>query len=94
MKLIPIPDADGTPQIWINVDHLVSVMPVYRGGATGVLVGVELKVDGMPLYRVNLGEHYDKAAAAAAFGGWLLQLQDGPSDPDGTVAIDGGGSHA
>lgn len=33
MKLIPIPDVDGNPQIWINVDHLVSVMPIYRGGA-------------------------------------------------------------
>lgn len=94
MKLIPIPDVNGTPQIWINVDHLVSVMPIYRGGAAGTVVDAELKVDGMPLYRVNLGEHYDKAAASAAFEGWLLRLQDGQSDPDGTVAIDGGGSHA
>jgi hypothetical protein len=47
----------------INVDHLVSVMPVYRGGATA-LVDAEVKVDGMPLYRVNLGEHPDRCCAA------------------------------
>ena len=75
MRLIPIPDADGDPQIWINVDHLVSVMPVYRGGATGTLVHAEVKVDGMPLYRVNLGEHPDRGAAQLAFGRWLDQLQ-------------------
>lgn len=77
MKLIPIPDADGSPQIWINVDHLVSVMPVYRGGASGVMVDAELKVDGMPLYRVRLGEHVDRGAAQLAFEKWLMRLEQG-----------------
>ena len=76
MKLIPIPDVDGSPQIWINVDHLVSVMPVYRVSANGVLIDAELKVDGMPLYRVKLGEQADRAAAERAFAHWLDQLQE------------------
>ena len=75
MRLLSIPDAQGVPQLWINVDHLVSVAPVYRGGAAGIAVDAELKVDGMPLYRVKLGEHPDRAAAAAAFSRWLVQLQ-------------------
>lgn len=90
MKLLPIPDADGSPQIWINVDHLVSVAPVYRAGATGFRVDAELKVDGMPLYRVNLGEHFDRAAAAAAFTRWLDQLQREESDAAGSVGPEGG----
>ncbi len=77
MRLIPVPDAAGVPQLWINVDHLVSVAPVYRGGAGGVVVDVELKVDGMPLYRVPLGEHFDRAAASKAFSEWLHELQAG-----------------
>ena len=75
MKLIPIPDVDGNPQMWINVDHLVSVTPIYRGGATGIVVEAELKVDGMQLFRVKLGEHAERAAAQLAFEGWLDQLQ-------------------
>ena len=76
MKLIAIPDHTGEPAIWINADHLVSVMPVYRGGAAGIVVDAELKVDGMPLYRVGLGEHDGKEAAHAAFAAWLEQLQN------------------
>ncbi|QRY42326.1 hypothetical protein JVX92_14915 (plasmid) [Microbacterium hominis] len=79
MKLIPIPDIDGNPQIWINVDHLVSVMPVYRGGVTGIVVDAELKVDGMPLYRVKLGEHTDRGAAQLEFEGWLRHLELDPT---------------
>ncbi|MBF4563398.1 hypothetical protein ITJ43_14795 [Microbacterium sp. VKM Ac-2870] len=79
MKLIPIPDADGNPQLWVNVDHLVSVMPIYRGGATGIVVDAEMKIDGMQLYRVKLGEHADRDAAQLAFERWMEQLQ---ADPD------------
>lgn len=78
MKLIPIPDADGNPQLWVNVDHLVSVMPLYRGGATGIVVDAELKIDGMQLYRVKLGEHADRRAAQLAFEKWMEQLQADP----------------
>ena len=78
MKLIPIPDVDGNPQLWVNVDHLVSVVPLYRGGATGTVVDAELKIDGMQLYRVKLGEHADRPAAQLAFERWMEQLQADP----------------
>lgn len=67
MRLLPLPDASGTPQLWINADHLVSVMLVVRGSEHGVNADVEVKVDGMPLHRIPLGEHADKAAAEVAF---------------------------
>lgn len=78
MKLIPIPDVDGNPQLWVNVDHLVSVVPIYRGGAAGTVVDAELKIDGMQLYRVKLGEHADRGAAQLAFERWMEQLQADP----------------
>lgn len=55
MHLIGVPDASGKPAIWINADHLVSVQPVVRTGERDVTLEAELKVDGMPLQRINLG---------------------------------------
>lgn len=75
MRLLPVPDASGRPTIWINADHLVSVQPQYRGGATGIEVSAELKVDGMPLQRIPLGEHIDRSEAEAAFGRFLAVLE-------------------
>ena len=75
MKLLGVPDATGKPTIWINADHLVSVSSVLRGGASGVLLDAELKVDGMPLYRVPLGEHATREAAEERFRDFLNQLQ-------------------
>jgi len=75
IRLIPVPDANGVPQLWVNVTHLVSVMPVYRSGATGFVVDAELKIDGLPLHRVWLGEHFDRSSAEDAFRQWLLLLQ-------------------
>ena len=75
IHLIPVPDANGVPQLWVNATHLVSVMPVYKGGATGVVVEAELKMEGIPLQRVRLGEHSDKATAEGAFRRWLDLLQ-------------------
>ena len=76
MRLLPIPDASGTPQLWINADHLVSVMLVTRGSEHGVKADVEVKVDGMPLQRVPLGDHPDKAAAEAAFAQFRKELEN------------------
>jgi len=77
MRLLPIPDANGNTTMWINADHLVSVQAVYRMGANGVLVDAEMKVDGMPLHRVPLGEHLERAGAEAAFALFLERLQAG-----------------
>lgn len=75
MRLLGVPDASGKPTIWINADHLVSVQPVARTGAHSVELAAELKVDGMPLLRINLGEHPDRDSADAAFEDFLTRLQ-------------------
>ncbi len=74
MRLLPIPDETGKPTLYINPDHLVSVQATYFGGANGIKVAVELKVDGMPLQRVHLGEHFDRIAAEAAFQRFMAML--------------------
>jgi len=75
MQLIPVPDADGRAQLWINADHLASVQQNQRHGAHGILLEAELKVDGLPLHRVQLGEHASQEDADAAFHRFLTQLQ-------------------
>lgn len=75
MQLLPVPDAKGRVQFWINADHLASVRRNQRHGTDGVVLEAELKVDGLPLHRVPLGEHPDQAAADAAFDRFLTQLQ-------------------
>lgn len=75
MRLLGVPDASGKPTIWINADHLVSVQPVARTGAHSIELAAELKVDGMPLLRINLGEHPDRESTDAAFENFLERLQ-------------------
>lgn len=75
MQLIGVPDASGNPTIWINADHLVSVAPIVRTGERTIALEAELKVDGMPLLRINLGDHEDRVAANEAFRSFLAQLQ-------------------
>ena len=77
MRLLPIPDAAGNPTMWINADHLVSVQPVYRNSGNGVVADAELKIDGLPLQRVPLGEYLERVDAEAAFAVFLERLQAG-----------------
>lgn len=74
MRLLPVRDASGTPTLWVNADHLVSVQAVFRVSSV-VSLSVELKMDGMPLQRVSLSEFEDRAAAESAFSVFLGELQ-------------------
>jgi hypothetical protein len=74
MRLLAVRDSSGAPTLWINADHLVSVQAVYRVGVV-VSLSVELKMDGMPLQRVALGDFQDRAAAESAFSVFLGDLQ-------------------
>jgi len=67
MRLVPIPDLDGAPTRWVSAEHVVSVQPQYLAGAQGTILVGDVKVDGMPLLRVQLGEHFEKVEAEAAF---------------------------
>lgn len=75
MRLLPIPDADGNPMIWINADHLVSVQPITHRGQTGIVLAAEVKVDGMPLQRIPLGELADAREVQEAFANFLAAMQ-------------------
>jgi hypothetical protein len=74
MRLLPMPDSSGTPALWINPDHIVSVQAIYRTAERGVDVDVELKLDGMPLMRLRLGSETDRAAGEAVFQQFLDEL--------------------
>lgn len=76
MRLLPIPDASGIPQLWINADHLVSVQLVTRGSEVGLVAEVEVKVDGMPLQRVPLGDFDGRGEAEEAFSRFRQVLEN------------------
>lgn len=80
MELIGVPDVHGRVQFWINADHLVSVQQLIRHGEHGFVLEAELKVDGMPLHRVPLGEHPGTDDAEAVFHQFLSRLQTPHSD--------------
>lgn len=75
MKLIELPDATGKPSLWINADHVVSVMPHYSSTGREETLNVELKVDGMPLHRITVGRYESRADAEQAFAAFMGQLQ-------------------
>jgi len=79
MQLLPLPDASGKPTMWINADHLVSVNAHYRTDGMSVSAVAEIKVDGMPLQRIPLGDHGDRDSAEASFERFLSLLQGRPN---------------
>lgn len=78
MQLLELPDPTGkAPSMWINADHVVSVMPLIRNMGSGFEAQAEVKLEGMPLHRVMLGVHDSKEVAEEAFKGFLERLQAG-----------------
>lgn len=78
MQLLELPDPLGKkPSMWVNVDHVVSVMPMYRNTGTAITAEAEVKLEGMPLHRVSLGDHTTTAQAEEAFEAFLGRLQAG-----------------
>lgn len=76
MQLLELPDPTGkAPSMWINADHVVSVMPLIRNMGNGFEAQVEVKLEGMPLHRVMLGVHESKDVAEEAFKEFLERLQ-------------------
>lgn len=76
MKLIELADPTGKhPSMWINVNHVVSVTPAHTNNGSGVTAAAEVKLEGMPLHRVALGEHETSAGAEEAFSAFLDRLQ-------------------
>ena len=75
MKLLPITDATGKPLFWINADHLVSVQRLDFETGESVQLRAELKVEGMPLQRVELGTFPTSDSADLAWSDFLGRLE-------------------
>ena len=75
MQLLPIPDASGSPIFWINADHLVSVSRLHIQTGRDVRLVAELKIEGMPLHRVELGTFDTIASADSSWTAFLERLQ-------------------
>jgi hypothetical protein len=75
MKLLAIPDASGKPLLWINAEHLVSVGRIHLHDGREVRLIAELKVDGMPLQRIELGSFDSVETADAPWAAFLGHLE-------------------
>ena len=76
MKLLAIPDANGHPVLWVNADHLVSVSRLHLQTGRDVRLLAEIKVEGMPLHRLELGTFASIEAADRQWAAFLEQLQN------------------
>ena len=75
MQLIELLDPTGrSPSIWVNVDHVVSVAPIYRDTGTGVHAEADVKLTSTPPLRMTLGEHTTVEQAEEAFRVFLEGL--------------------
>lgn len=74
MKLIPLPGDNGTPSLWVNPAHIVTVGRLDLKTGELVQLRAELKIEGMGLQRVSLGDHATPAAADAAWGRFIASL--------------------
>jgi hypothetical protein len=77
MKLLAIPDATGKPLLWINAEHLVSVSRLHFNTGRDLELRAELKIDGMPLQRINLGVFATPELADVAWAEFLARLEAG-----------------
>lgn len=86
MKLVPIEMArnQANPHggaIWINPEHVVSLRPLTSGAEPDVMLSVEIKLEGMPLFSAPLGNYHSNMESKAAWGRFLLMFSS--SDGDG-----------
>lgn len=76
MKLIPLPAGEGPPSIWVSPAHVAAVTRRNQfTGDGGVQLRGEVKVEGMPLHLVDLGEFLDLAAADNAWSSFLATME-------------------
>lgn len=75
MELIPLSGADGSVMMWVNARHVAVIVRLDRSTGDGVQVRAELKLEGMPLIRVNVGDYASAADADAAWTRFLGQFE-------------------
>jgi hypothetical protein len=71
MKLLPIVFEDGRPQLWVNPSHVTAVSRLDFDTGEEIQLRAELKVEGMPLQRVDLGTYASTSEADRAWAAFL-----------------------
>ncbi|WP_448812134.1 hypothetical protein [Agromyces bauzanensis] len=74
MKLVPVPGANGQPVLWVNPEHIASVSRLDYDTGNGVQLRADLKIEGIPLQRINLGDFASTADADVAWSAFLGEL--------------------
>jgi len=87
MKLVQLRTVDG--ELWINPEHVTSIVPQrfrLEGGA--VRLQATIKLEGLPLITLQLGEHPSAAAADAAWAQLVNVLTGSPDAPRAPAGVD------
>lgn len=75
MKLVPIPGLNGRPMLWVNPERIAAVTRLDYDTGKSVQLRAELKVEGMPLQRVDLGTFASVELADQAWVAFMNRLQ-------------------
>ena len=75
---LPDPGADPAEGVWVNIDHITSIRPHYlEQDADQVVLALELKLTGQPLFTTRYGLYRDMTAAKDAWAKVLAVLASG-----------------
>lgn len=74
MKLVPVASQDGRPFLWVNPDHISSVSRLDFEAGDLIQLRAELKVEGMPLQRIDIGTFSSPRLADTAWQDFLAQF--------------------
>lgn len=84
-RFVPLPDKDGpvgSARMWINPEHIVSLVPKVHRDGTHHILRVEIKLLGTPAFDAWLGKF---ASGAEADAHWREFLRDLDSKESGEV---------
>ncbi|MCS5716399.1 hypothetical protein NVV95_17770 [Herbiconiux sp. CPCC 205716] len=76
-RFVPLPDRDGpagSARMWINPEHVVSLVPKVHRDGTHHILRVEIKLVGTPAFDAWLGKFDSGADADTRWGEFLRDL--------------------
>lgn len=80
-RFVPLPDRDGPPgaaRMWINPEHVVSLVPKVSRDGTHHVLRVEIKLVGTPAFDAWLGAFTSGELADERWKTFLSELQRSP----------------
>ncbi len=87
MRLVQLRSTDG--ELWINPEHVTSIVPQhFRLEGDRVRLQAAIKLEGLPLMTLQLGEHPSEAAADAAWAQLVDELTASPDLPRARAELD------